>query len=85
MPTLHMVLSASTETLQALQPQLRQGDAILLVGDACYLTGQITDANVYALGADLDARGLSSRHAEAVTDETWPDLLLSFAQQVTWP
>ncbi len=101
MTTLHMLMTASTEPLQSLLPQLRQDDAILLAGDACYLISKITGINVYVLGTDLEARGLSAEisaalstdrtsgitegHIRVLNDEAWPDLVLSYDQQVTWP
>lgn len=93
MTTLHMLMTASTEPLQSLLPQLRQDDAILLAGDACYLISKITGINVYVLGADLEARGLSADrttgitegHISVLNDDAWPELVLSYDQQVTWP
>ena len=85
MSTLHILMTASTESLKAVLAQYKQDDAILLAGDAGYLNHLLASQKVYALISDFESRGISLLEAHPVADKDWPELILSFAQQVTWP
>ncbi len=87
MATLHMIFSASSDTVQTLAELIQPGDAALLGADGCYLYAELKGfLPCYLLSQDASDRGINTdESADVLSDEEWFELVCRFEQQVTWP
>jgi sulfur relay protein TusB/DsrH len=90
---LHVVMSASLDTMQACVQHAVAGDSILLIDtavsrllDQSWIRDLPTGINVLAAEADVRARGLTglALPGQLLSDQGWAELVASHAHCLSW-
>ncbi len=88
MSTLHQLYSANQEVLTRITHSCLDGDAILLLGDACLLTSFTSLSETFLIRQkDAEMRGIrtqSSQNVRLISDNEWVALTLTFDKTVSW-
>jgi sulfur relay protein TusB/DsrH len=88
MATLHQLYSANQNVLTRITSSWLDGDAILLLGDACLLTSfaSLSDS-LLMRQKDAEIRGIraqSQQNVRLISDSEWVALTLTFDKTVSW-
>ncbi|MEC7546739.1 MAG: DsrH/TusB family sulfur metabolism protein [Pseudomonadota bacterium] len=82
--TIHMLFTTNQQTLSEASAMLKDKDTLLLVGNGCYLAGQVKHSSSFALSQDMTARGQTNTAIKLISDSEWVELVASSEQVISW-